>query len=443
MLARITANEPAISGVLVPPADKSISHRALLFALLAEGTSRLEHLSTAHDVGATARMIELFGASVTGGGAETRITSPGLRGLREAADVVDMENSGTGVRLGIGVATLVPGITVFTGDTSLRQRPMARVLGPLRQLEASIWGRGGDAMLPVVVRGGKLKSGTVDLRIASAQVKSALLLAGLGIDGPVHVTEPVLTRPHTEELLELAGVALEESYTADGAHRVTIRGPAQPSPLTYSIPGDPSAAAFFVVAAAVIPEANLRVDGVYLGPTRSGFLDVLGTMGAAIERGDSDLVVEGTRLSGTVVQGLAIPSLIDEIPILCVGAAFAEGTSAFRDAGELRVKESDRIEATARLLEAFGVGVETFDDGLVVHGGLRPGSLRGKRRCISARLDHRIAMAGAILGLIAGGVTDIEGIETVATSYPGFFDDLRRLGSATVEIGEFDERDRP
>ncbi|MCI2976267.1 MAG: 3-phosphoshikimate 1-carboxyvinyltransferase [Ferrimicrobium sp.] len=435
MLARITSIDPSFAGTLVPPPDKSISHRALLFSLLAEGTSRLAHLSGADDVAATARMIEQFGASIVADGAETLVQSPGLFHLAEPTEVIDLANSGTGVRLGIGVATLAPGMTVFTGDASLRERPMARVLAPLQRLGASIWGRGEGTRLPVAVHASKLHGGTIELNVASAQVKSAVLLAGLGIDGQVSVIEPSLSRPHTEEFLCRCDVPFDEIVADDGSHTVSIAGPTRPSPLHYRIPSDPSAAAFFLVGAAVTPGSSVHVDDTYLGPTRTGFLDVLASMGAHIERvNDQSLTVVGASLVGTRVGGSMVTSLIDEIPILCVGAALADGVTVFDDVGELRVKESDRIETTAEALRAFGVRVETLAEGLIVHGGLRPGSLVRQHRRVVAHFDHRIAMSAAVLGVIAGGVTDIDGVETVASSYPGFFTDLGQLTSATVEL---------
>ncbi len=435
MRARITSTEPFLSGDLQPPPDKSISHRGLLLALLAEGTSRLDNLSSALDVAATGSMVELFGASLETKGSVTLVESPGSAGLREPDGVLDLGNSGTGVRLGIGVATLVQGVSVFTGDDSLRRRPMGRVISPLKELGASIWGRGGDGMLPVAVRGGGLRSGVVHLRVASAQLKSALLFAALGVDGPVSVVEPTLSRPHTEELFTLTGVGFDEDLDEQGgSHRVTVSGPAQPSPFNFRIPGDPSAAAFFVVAASCIPGAVLTVKDLYLGPTRAGFIEILAQMGADLVLGDSHVAVKGAPLEGTEIGGRIIPSLIDEIPILSVAAAMADGVTTIRDASELRDKETDRIETTAGFLRAFGVEVMTLPDGLVIHGGLRPGSLREDRRRVMANLDHRIAMSAAVLGLLAGGVTEIDGVETVATSYPAFFSDLDRLSSATIHL---------
>jgi 3-phosphoshikimate 1-carboxyvinyltransferase len=380
-------------------------------------------------------MIEGFGASLLTEDSVTMVESPGIGGLLEPDRVLDLGNSGTGVRLGIGVATLAPGVSVFTGDDSLRRRPMKRVIAPLKELGASIWGRGGDEKLPAVVRGGGLRSGVVRLEVASAQLKSALLFAALGADGAVSVVEPRLSRPHTEELFKLAGVGLEEDFDERGGpHRVTVNGPARPSPFSLRIPGDPSAAAFFVVAACLIPGAVLTVEDLYLGDTRAGFLEILGEMGADFVRGDSQLTVKGGSLGSAEIGGSIIPSLIDEIPILSVAAAMAAGVTTIRDASELRVKETDRIETTAELLRAFGVEVTTLSDGLVIHGGLRVGSLRGSRRRVMANLDHRIAMSAAVLGLLTGGVTEIDGVETVATSYPAFFSDLGRLSSAKIDL---------
>lgn len=435
MRAQITSTDPSLSGDLRPPADKSISHRGLLLALLARGTSRLEDLSNALDVAATGSMIELFGARLVTDESATIVDSPGIGGLSEPDNVLDLGNSGTGARLGIGVATLVPGVSVFTGDASLRRRPMKRVITPLRELGASIWGREGDEKLPVVVRGGGLEPGHLRLEVASAQLKSAILLAALGVDGEVSVVEPTLSRPHTEELFKLTGVSFDDDFIEPGGlHRVTVNGPTTPSPFNLKIPGDPSAAAFFIVAACLLPGTLLTVENLYLGKTRTGFLEVLSQMGADLVRGDQQVTVRGAALAGVEIGGSIVPSLIDEIPILSVAAAMAAGVTTIRDASELRVKETDRIETTADLLRAFGVEVETLVDGLVIHGGLSVGALRGGRRRVDAKFDHRIAMSAAILGLLVGGVTEIDGVETVATSYPAFFSDLGNLSSAKVDF---------
>lgn len=419
----------APSGVLEPPPDKSISHRALLGALLARGTTIVEGLSRALDVTATLEAIRAFGAVVSERANGTlEIDGPGIEGLVEPEGVIDVGNSGTLARLGLGVATLVPGLVVIDGDASVRRRPMARVIEPLRSLGAVIDARGAR-WLPAAVRGARLAGGTIELRVASAQVKSALLLAGLGAASAVSVVEPVATRPHTEELLGLLGLEVDEEELADGRHRVSVV-PGTPRPVERIVVArDPSAAAFFVVAAAATPGARLEVRGAYLGPTRTGYLDVLRRMGAEIEvLGRDTVIVRGAALGATTIVADEVPSLIDEVPVLAVAFAAARGTSRIEGAAELRVKESDRIETTARMLEAFGATVETSHDGFVVEG---PTSPSGPVLVDSVR-DHRIAMSAAVWAATQGIGARIRDAEWVATSYPGFVDDFVRLCEAVV-----------
>ncbi len=425
MRARLIAPGRGFEGVLVPPGDKSISHRAVLFALAAAGTSRIRNLSTAEDVVASLRFASALGASVVPG-EEVVIEARGLEYLTEPSSVIDVGNSGTLARLGLGLATMVPGLSVFAGDSSVSKRPMARVIEPLRRMGAVIEARGGDR-LPAAVRGSRLVGREFSLSIPSAQLKSAILLAGLGAVGRTRVTEPVLTRPHTEEFFSTCGIEFEEGFEGK-QHVVEVWGGQTPRAFDLEIPGDPSAAAFFIVGSVSTPGSKVSVSGMYDGKTRGGFLEVLERMGASWDgRGAS-----ATRaLEGTEVTPAEVPSLIDELPALSVAFAAARGRSSVSGAAELRVKESDRIAAVAEMLKNFGVEVEEHFDGFSVNGGLDsvPGS-----RTVDSRLDHRIAMSGAILGCIVGGETVIDGVETVATSYPSFFDDLTRLAGASVEL---------
>ena len=415
--------EPATGGLrgrLRVPGDKSISHRALLLAARAKGTSRISGLSNGADVAATLRAVETFGAEVTVEGTAVLVDGGGLH---EPATVVDVGNSGTGIRLMAGWAAGIDGLTVLYGDESIARRPMGRVTEPLRRMGARIDGRDGGRLPPLTIRGGGLQGIDYSLPVPSAQVKGAVLLAGLSAEGPTTVREALPTRAHTEQMLSACGADVE----VDGGV-VTVR-PGELSPARFDIPGDPSQAAFWVVAACIVPGSDLTVERVYVGPQRASFIDVLRRMGAEIELLDLDTVdtvadihARFSPLSGTEVGGSEIPGLIDEIPILSVAAAYAEGTTTFRDAAELKVKESDRIASMVGALTSVGVEAEGRDDGLAVNGQGRP--VAGGR--VDSAGDHRVAMAFAIAALAATGPVKIDGWEAVATSYPGFEEDLRR-----------------
>jgi 3-phosphoshikimate 1-carboxyvinyltransferase len=393
-----------LRGTLRVPGDKSISHRALLLAARAEGTSVVRGLSTGEDVQATAAAVAAMGAVLDG----DRITG-GVERLHAAPGVVDVGNSGTAMRLLAGWVAPFPWRTTLRGDASVDRRPMERVAEPLRLMGAGIEA----SYPPLVVDGGRLHGIDYTLPVPSAQVKGAVLLAGLGAEGETVVRESVPTRAHTEEMLAACGADIE----VDGL--VVCLRPSKLEPFRLDVPGDPSQAAFWIVAACIVPGSELTVAPVYLGPARAAFLEVLRRMGA-------DVTVEGDAvharygaLVATEVGGDEVPGLIDEVPVLAVAAAAAEGTTVFRDAAELRVKESDRIATIVSELTALGVAAEATDDGLLVHGGgLGPGAVRSHG-------DHRIAMAMAVAGLATPGVTRIEGWDAVATSYPSFEEDLR------------------
>jgi 3-phosphoshikimate 1-carboxyvinyltransferase len=389
------------------PGDKSISHRALLLAARARGTSHVTGLSEGEDVRHTAGAVTAMGARIDGG----RISGGDLHAVE---GTVDVGNSGTGIRLLAGYCASFSWRTVLRGDASVDRRPMDRVAAPLRLMGARI----DDAYPPLVIDGGGLLGIDYELSVPSAQVKGAVLLAGLGADGETVVRESIPTRMHTEELLQLAGADIE---VEPGVSRVRA---CELQPFELDVPGDPSQAAFWVVAATIVPRRELTIEHVYTGPARAGFLDVLRRMGADIEVADGDLHVRSAALHATEVGGVEVPGLIDEIPILAVAAACAEGTTVFRDAAELRVKESDRVATVVAMLQALGVDAEAHEDGLSVTG---PARLRGGR--VDAHGDHRIAMSAAIASLVAEGPVIIDGMGSVATSYPGFEDDLRRCVS--------------
>ena len=396
-----------LRGRLRVPGDKSISHRAMLLAARAEGTSVVRGLSTGDDVVRTRVAMETMGAVVEG----ERITG-GVDRLHEPAGIVDVGNSGTGIRLLAGFCAPFPWRTVLQGDASVSTRPMDRVASPLREMGARV----AEEYPPLVINGGGLHGIDYTVPMASAQVKSCVLLAGLGAEGETVVRESTPTRAHTEELLAMAGADI----SVDGL--VVRLRPSRLQPFELDVPGDPSQAAFWVVAAVITPGSEVVVENVYQGPARSGFVDVLRRMGADITNEGGDLVARSSALHGTDVAAEEIPSL-DEVPILAVAAAAAEGTTTFHDAGELRIKESDRIATTVEGLAGLGVRAEGEGDTLVVHGGgLRPGT-------VQSHGDHRIAMAMAVAGLSVEGRTRVEGWDAVATSYPTFEEDLRQCAS--------------
>ena len=410
---RIEGGRP-LRGTVRVPGDKSISHRALLLAALAEGISVVRGLSPGADVAGTATAVTALGAVVDG-----ELITGGRSRLHEPEGVVDVGNSGTTIRLLAGLCAGFDWLTVLAGDASIARRPMDRVADPLRRMGARVDGRDGGRLPPITVRGGGLHGIDYDMPVASAQVKSAILLAGLSAEGETVVRESTPTRAHTEEMLVEAGADLE---VVDGAVRLR---PSALHPFELDVPGDPSQAAFWVVAACIVPGSEIVVDGVYLGPARAGFLDVLAAMGADVERvGEGSLRARySPDLHGTTIGAHQVPGLIDEIPVLAVAGAVADGTTTYEGAGELRLKESDRVATICRELSALGAAVEPTAEGLVVKGtGGAP--LHGGQ--VRSHGDHRVAMAMAVAAMAAEGDTVIDGWEAVATSYPGFEDDLRR-----------------
>jgi 3-phosphoshikimate 1-carboxyvinyltransferase len=406
-------------GTLRVPGDKSISHRALILATLARGRSEVTEVNLGRDVRATARALTRLGGDLRVDAANARVEVEGIGwdGLHEPDAVLDAGNSGTTLRSLLGVCAAVPGGFVLTGDRTLRRRPMDRVVAPLRAMGATIDGRAGGRLPPLWVRGEKLAAIDWHTTVASAQVKTALLLAGLRAQGRTSVTEPARSRDHTERMMSAAGISLERSGTT-----VAVVGGQELRAVHHRIPGDVSAAAFLAVAATLVPGSDLEIAEVGLNPTRTGAFDALVAMGAnlvpVLERELSGEPVGRVRvraapLAATAIEGPAVPTLIDEIPVLAVAATQARGATVFRDAAELRVKESDRIDCLARGLRVLGADVEPLPDGLVVRG---PTPLRGGT--VESRGDHRIALAFAVAGLVAADPVDIRGWECVATSFP-------------------------
>lgn len=415
----------ALSGVAKVPGDKSISHRALLLSALAEGRSQIEGLSDGDDVRRTGLVISKLGAEVATGAAHV-VVEGGRSRLSASGDLLDFGNSGTGMRLAMGLLAGIAGSHHLGGDSSLSSRPMDRVAIPLELMGASISGNGDRRLPPLEVVGGPLVGIDYEIPVASAQVKSAILLAALSASGPTTVHEPVRTRPHTEEMIAEAGGSI---HVVDGpAGRSVTCSPSSIAPRRWVVPSDPSQAAFFVVAGALVRSGEVRVGGLYADATRIGFLDVLERMGARLELerdADGNLGVTSlpSSLHGTEVRSDEIPS-VDEVPILAIAAAAAAGETRFVDVGELRIKESDRFARTIELVEAVGAGAHGEGDDIVIEG---IGSARGFRAfAFEATEDHRMAMSAAVAGAVGSGAA-IGGFSTVESSFPGFLDVLGSL----------------
>jgi 3-phosphoshikimate 1-carboxyvinyltransferase len=418
----------ALDGEVYPPGDKSISHRAIILNSIAQGNARVSNFSQAGDCLATVTCLRALGVEIESGEVgELFVRGVGKGGLKEAEDVLDAEDSATTMRILTGLLAAQPFLSVITGDESLRSRPMSRVIQPLRLMGARIWGRSSDSRAPLVIKGGLLHGIRYQLPVASAQLKSALLLAALFASGDTIIKEPMPSRDHTERLLKAMGAEIE--VVAD----TIALSPSRLNAVDLSIPGDISSAAFWLVAGAVHPQASIRLLNTGINPTRSGILDVLRSMGAdlivqneRILNGEpvADLEVHSSALNGVEIGGSLIPRLIDEIPLIALAACVARGKTVIRDAQELRVKETDRITATVGELLKMGAKAEELPDGMVLYGGKK---LRGSS-CDSHR-DHRLAMMLGIAALIAEGETEIDNAEVADISYPTFWQDLENLSS--------------
>jgi 3-phosphoshikimate 1-carboxyvinyltransferase len=436
----ISRQSDALSGEAQVPGDKSVSHRALMFGALAAGETRIDGLLEGEDVLATACAMRALGSDVectenSSGRNIWRVHGCGLGALAEADDILDMGNSGTAARLLLGLLATHPITTTMTGDASLRSRPMQRVLGPLQQFGATFVGAEGGR-LPLTVTGAKDPLPIeYQLPVASAQVKSAILLAGLNTPGETTVIEPVPTRDHTERLLAHFGAEVRTEETEGGGRRITIVGEPELTARDVSVPADISSAAFPLVAALLAPGSKLRLQGVGLNPLRAGLLQTLRDMGAVItednatdQRGEpiADLIVEAGLLRGIEVPAVRAPSMIDEYPVLAVAAACAGGTTIMRGLAELRVKESDRLAAMAKGLAACGVDLEETEDSLTIHGN---GRAPKGGVTVDSGLDHRIAMAFLVLGMVSDEPITVTGAATINTSFPGFIELMNGLGA--------------
>jgi 3-phosphoshikimate 1-carboxyvinyltransferase len=436
----VSVPKRSLRGRIRVPGDKSISHRALMLAGVAVGTSRISGLLEGEDVLRTAAALQALGATVTreGDGAFL-VSGVGIGGLAEPREVLDMGNSGTGARLLMGLVATHPFTSFFTGDQSLCRRPMARVTAPLSRMGAQFVSRGGR--LPLAVLGAGMPIPIVErMAVPSAQVKSAILLAGLNAPGETTVIEPEPTRDHTEILLRHFGAAIESADVPEDqsgtlhARAITLAGFPELTARDVSVPGDPSSAAFPLVAAILAEEGEVTVENVGANPLRLGLYQTLKEMGADIKFSNprvaggeqvADITARASLLRGVDVPPMRAPSMIDEYPILAVAAAFAEGKTAMRGLGELRIKESDRLMAMAEGLASCGVKVERLEDGLIVHGtGRRPNGAM-----IATHFDHRIAMSFLVLGAAATDQVSIDDAAMIATSFPGFAELMNGLGT--------------
>lgn len=424
---RIVQMSAPLNGELEPAKDKSISHRAVLFSALADGESIVKDFLIADDTLSTLRCLQGLGVSIKLERTTVMVKGAGLGGLREPAGVLDCGNSGTTMRLLTGVLAAQNFFSVLSGDASLNNRPMGRVVKPLMLMGADIKGRAQDSMPPLAISGQKLKGITYYMPIPSAQVKSALLLAGLEADGNTVIDETYPSRDHSERMLKAMGAALETDGT-----RIILHPGRELDPQEFTVPGDVSSAAFFMVAGSVVQGSDLLIKSVGINPTRTGIISVLERMGADIRLENcniiagepiADIAVKSAMLKGTTIQPEEIPSLIDELPVLAVAMAVAEGESRVSGAGELRVKETDRIAVISSELSRIGAEIEELEDGFIVKGS--GGVLKGGR--VDSHGDHRIAMSLAIAGLVSRGETEICNAEAVSISYPEFWDILKQL----------------
>lgn len=424
-----------LTGTISVPGDKSISHRALILNSLAIGVAKISNSSPAKDCLSTIRCLRVLGVKIRRIEQRDKVPTVVVYGrggshLVEPADVLNAGNSATTMRLLSGVLTTQPFLSVITGDASLRSRPMGRVIQPLRLMGAEISGRCGDSYAPLVITGGKkLRGIEYRLPVPSAQVKSAILLAGLFAQGETVIEQPYPSRDHTERLLEFMGANIQSDR--EYVRLVPLSSPL--SAVNIKVPGDISSAAYWLVAGTVHPNAKIRINDCGVNPLRTGIVEALRAMGAKIkfenERIESnepvaDLVVESNRLRGIELGGEIIPRLIDEIPLLAVAACVAEGTTIIREATELRAKESDRITTTVQELSQIGADIEELPDGMIIRGGAM---LRGTE--VHSHYDHRLAMALAIAGLVAKGETIIHNASVSEISYPGFWQTLEEISA--------------
>jgi 3-phosphoshikimate 1-carboxyvinyltransferase len=424
-----------LKGTAQVPGDKSISQRALILGALAQGETRISGLLESGDVHSTAGALRGFGAELTAEGpGRWRVKGTGVGKWTNPKAELDFGNSGTGSRLVMGAMATTPVTAVFTGDASLRSRPMARVVDPLKAFGVSYEGQGSKVLMPLTLRGARdAKAITETVKVASAQVKSALLLAALNARGTSRITQTTLTRDHTEKMLAAFGATITVTPRPEGGEEIVLEGPAKLTGCVVEVPRDPSSAAFPLVSALIVPGSEVELPAILLNPRRTGLIQTLLEMGADIEiknRRSSggeeigDLVVRHSELRGIEVPPERAPSMINEYPILAVAAAFASGKTTMRGLEELRVKESDRLEAVARGLKANGVKYEIEGDDLIVQGGAVPGG-----GVVTTHMDHRIAMAFLTMGLASEKPVTVDDVTIIATSFPEYQDLMKGLGA--------------
>ncbi len=420
-----------LEGEIVPPGDKSISHRAVILNSLTKGEARIDNFAPGGDCLSTIRCLKALGVKISRKSSRDSpalaVSGTGEGGLREASNVLDAGNSATTMRLLGGLLASQLFLSVITGDASLRRRPMGRLIEPLRLMGADVRGRGRDSFAPLVIKGKELRGIDFTLPVPSAQIKSAILLAGLFARGNTVLHQTIPSRDHTERMLKAMGASLESQGSSVSLLPLGI----PLVPLNLRVPGDISSAAYFLVAGAIHPNARIAVKDCGINPTRTGIIDILLAMGAKLrmsnrrlEAGEplADIVVESSELSGIEVGGSIIPRLIDEIPVLAVAGCVAKGKTVIRDAGELRVKESDRIATVAGELSRLGASIEPLPDGMVIYGGR---SLSGRE--VDSHFDHRLAMTLAVAGLVAKGETTIKHARAARVSYPAFWQTLQQI----------------
>lgn len=418
--------QSGLNGTVKIPGDKSISHRAVMFASLANGKSKIDGFLEGEDCLSTIACMKQLGVQIEQNGDQVTVNGKGLDALQEPTSVLNIGNSGTTIRLLMGVLSGRPFSSVLQGDDSIARRPMARVTGPLKMMNARIDGRQLADLTPLHIRGGELRGINYHSPVASAQVKSAILLAGLQAKGVTTVVEPHKSRDHTERMLKSFGVSVHSDE-----HTASIQGGQTLYPVHIHVPGDISSAAFMLTAASIVPESDCVLLNVGLNPTRNGIIEVLENMGADMEMfnermaGDepvADIRIRYTPLKAITIEGGLIPRLIDEIPAIAVLATQAEGTTVIKDAEELKVKETNRIDTVVNQLKDLGASVEATDDGMKIHG---PSALKGGQA--NSYGDHRIGMAMALCGLISNQPVTVKGVEAIAVSYPEFFEQLNHL----------------
>ena len=424
-----------LKGIAQMPGDKSISQRALILGALADGETSITGLLESGDVHSTAGALRGFGAELTAEGpGRWRVVGTGVGNWKSPGSELDFGNSGTGSRLVMGAMATTPITAVFTGDASLRSRPMARVVDPLKVFDVTYEGQGPKALMPLTLHGAKeAKAATIHVATASAQVKSALLLAALNAKGTSRISQDALTRDHSEKMLAAFGAKIIVGPRPEGGEMITVEGPAKLTGCTVEVPRDPSSAAFAIVAALIVPGSEIELPAVLLNPRRIGLIETLLEMGAGIEiknrrtsggEETGDLVVRYSRLHGVEVPASRAPSMIDEYPVLSVAASFAHGTTAMRGLEELRVKESDRLAAVAVGLAANGVRHTIEGDDLIVEGGAVPGG-----GTVATHMDHRIAMSFLTMGLASEKPVTVDDVTMIATSFPEYRDLMAGLGA--------------